>query len=40
MISGFSTNLLENIFHIEDFNPVNQMLDALKKYVNLINVNE
>ena len=39
MISGFSTNLLENIFNIENFNPLDQMLKALEKYINLINEN-
>ena len=39
MISGFSTNLLENIFNIENFNPLEQMLKALEKYINLIDEN-
>ena len=37
MVSGFSTNLLENIFNVENFNPVEQMLKALEKYIILIN---
>ena len=37
MVSGFSTNLLENMFDIENFNPVEQMLKALEKYITLIN---
>jgi uncharacterized protein with von Willebrand factor type A (vWA) domain len=40
MISGFSTNLLENIFNLEEYNPVNQMLQSLNKYINLINIKE
>ena len=36
MISGFSTNLLEYIFHPENFNPVELMNSVLNKYVNLI----
>ena len=37
MVSGFSTNLLENMFDIENFNPVEQMLKSLEKYITLIN---
>lgn len=37
MVSGFSTNLLESMFNIENFNPVEQMLKALEKYITLIN---
>ena len=36
MVSGFSTNLLLSMFNIENFNPASQMLEALKKYINLI----
>ena len=36
MISGFSTNLLENIFEIENFNPYEQMCNTLNKYICLI----
>ncbi len=36
MVSGFSTNLLENILNIDEFNPINQMLKALDKYIKLI----
>ena len=36
MVSGFSTNLLESIFKVEEFNPVEQMLVALKKYIELV----
>lgn len=37
IISGFSTNLLENIFNLEAYNPIDQMLCALEKYVVLVN---
>lgn len=33
MISGFSTNLLENIFDIENYDPVEYMKKTLNKYV-------
>ena len=36
MVSGFSTNLLESMLDIENFNPVDQMLKALEKYITLI----
>ena len=36
MVSGFSTNLLEDMFDIENFNPVDQMVSALNKYIPLI----
>jgi hypothetical protein len=36
MVSGFSTNLLESIFKVEEFNPVDQMLAALEKYIVLV----
>lgn len=36
MISGFSTNLLEGIFDVENFNPSNQMLNALGRYIEMI----
>lgn len=36
MISGFSTNLLEGIFDVENFNPSNQMLNALGLYIEMI----
>lgn len=36
MVSGFSTNLLESIFNIENFDPVEQMEMALSKYIPLI----
>ena len=36
MVSGFSTNLLENILDLDEFSPVNQMVETLKKYIDLI----
>lgn len=36
MISGFSTNLLENLLNFEHYNPTTIMLDTLKKYLELI----
>ena len=38
MISGFSTNILENIMNLEEFTPMAQMLKALDKYINLIQI--
>lgn len=37
MVSGFSTNILENIFNLEEFNSLEQMLAVLKKYIPLVN---
>lgn len=36
MVSGFSTNLLENIFDIENYNPVEYMKNTLSKYLMLL----
>ena len=37
MVSGFSVNLLENIFDLENFNPLDQMIQVLGKYILLLN---
>lgn len=37
MVSGFSVNLLENMFNLENFNPLDQMIQALGKYILLLN---
>ena len=39
MVSGFSTNLLENMFDLDNFNPVAQMMLSLEKYITLLNKN-
>lgn len=36
MVSGFSTNLIANIFALENYNPVNEMMAVLDKYLKLI----
>ncbi len=36
LISGFSTNILENIFSIENYNPVEVMLEKLDKYLKML----
>lgn len=36
MISGFSTNVLENLFNIENYSPVKIMLETLEKYRKLL----
>lgn len=36
MISGFSTSVLEHIFDIENYNPVNVMMEVLRKYEAII----
>ena len=36
MVSGFSTNVLENIFNLDNYNPINCMLTTLNKYLKLI----
>ena len=36
MISGFSQNILENLFTLENYNPINLMLDKLKVYLDLL----
>ena len=40
MISGFSTNVMENIFNIDEFSPIKLMLTTLEKYVMLINIKD
>lgn len=37
MISGFSTNILENILSIENYNPIDVMLEKLSKYLKILN---
>lgn len=37
MVSGFSINLLENMFNLDNYNPIEQMLMVLEKYIALIN---
>ena len=36
MVSGFSTNLLENIFNVEEYKPETFMLTTLQKYVDML----
>ena len=36
MVSGFSTNILENIFTLENYSPTNCMLSTLDKYLKLL----
>lgn len=36
MISGFSTNVLENILTLENYNPTNVMLEKLKTYLEML----
>ena len=36
MISGFSQNILENLFTLENYSPINLMLDKLKVYLDLL----
>ena len=36
MVSGLSTNILENIFNLDNYNPVDCMLSTLEKYLNLL----
>ena len=36
MISGFSTNLLENIFNVEEYKPEAFMLTTLQKYTDML----
>lgn len=40
IVSGFSTNLLENMFNLEDYNPINQMMITLDKYIKLIEIDK
>lgn len=37
MISGFSTSILENILNLEEFTPMNIMIEKLDKYIQIIN---
>ena len=34
MVSGFSTNILENMFNLDEFSPIAQMMEVLEKYIN------
>ena len=36
MISGFATNILENLLSLEQYNPIDVMLDKLKPYVEML----
>lgn len=36
MVSGFSTSLFEHILTLEDYSPVNEMMVALEKYLNML----
>ena len=37
VISGFSTNLLENLFNLDNYNPTNLMLEKLTTYLDMLN---
>ena len=36
MISGFATNILENLLSLEQYNPIDVMLDKLNPYVEML----
>mgnify|MGYP000269116217 FL=1 len=36
MVSGFSTAILENILTLENYTPIDIMLDTLEKYVKIL----
>jgi len=36
LISGFSTNILENLLNLDGYNPVDVMLDKLKPYMDML----
>ena len=36
MVSGFSTNILENIFNLDNYNPKEYMLEVLEKYLKML----
>lgn len=36
MINGFSTNLLDNLFNLENYTPVDAMISTLEKYVRML----
>lgn len=40
MVSGFSTTILENIVTLENYTPIDIMLDTLKKYVKILQEEE
>lgn len=40
MISGFSSNILENLFDLENYNPITLMIDKLNKYLDMIKVGD
>lgn len=37
MVSGFSTNILDNLLTLENYNPVSVMLDKLSIYIKMLN---
>ena len=37
MVSGFSTNILENLLTLKEYNPVDVMLEKLSKYLEMLN---
>ena len=37
IISGFSTNLLENLFTLDNYNPTDVMLEQLTTYLEMLN---
>ena len=38
MISGFSTNILDNILTLDKYSPTDVMLDKLSKYLEMLNI--
>ena len=40
MVSGFSTAILENIITLENYTPIDIMLDTLKKYIKILQEEE
>ena len=36
LISGYSTNVLEKLFNLDEYNPIDSMIEILNKYLELI----
>ena len=34
MVSGFSTNILENMLNLDEYSPISYMMESLEKYIN------
>lgn len=40
MINGFSTNILENLLSLDEYTPIDVMIDKLSTYLKMLNYNK